>query len=241
MVLRWHAIGVAVTVVAIAGCKGEAGRFEEPAGGAAAPAAPPTAEVPARAPTARALPPVIEKAEEVSEDVQDDIAKDKWDDASKKTMELRALSDSLKQTGAPPASVTTYDSAVATLAKNVESKNRVGAGLAANEASRAVISMMSGYSVKVPVEVGYMDVDARDVAYHAEAGDWSAAEKSAKDLQTNYTKVQPHGAQKNTGLDQKVRTEVEQLTAAVTQKNMAAVSDASKKVLDEIDNIERTY
>jgi hypothetical protein len=239
MVLRWQSIGFAVTILAIAGCKGQQGEFRETSGTSGTTAAPPAAEVPTT--STRAMPAVLERAEEASEDVQNDIGKAKWDDAAKETRKLQALSDSLKMTGASAADMTAYDSAVASLAKNVESKNQIGAGLAANEASRAVISMMSAYPVKVPVEVGYMDVDARDVVYRAQGADWSGAEKAVKDLQMNYTKVQSHVAQKNANLDQKIRTEIEQLNSAVTQKNAAAVKDASTKVLDEIDNIEKTY
>jgi hypothetical protein len=154
---------------------------------------------------------------------------------------MQALSDSLKMVGAPAANLTTYDTAVASLAKNVQSQNQLGAALAANEASRAVIGMMATYSVKVPVQVGYMDVDARDVAYRAAGGDWAGAEKAMKDLSTNYTAVQAHVAQKDASLDTRIKTEIEQLGTAVTQKNAAGVKTASARVLDEIKHIEKTY
>lgn len=240
MVLRWYSMGLAVMILAVVGCEGTPRDFEETSAAKTTTTAPPAAEVPATT-GKRALPKVLEKAEEASEDVQEDIAKAKWDDAAKETQKLRAMTDSIKQTGAPAAMVSAYDSAVTALAENVQRRDQIGAGLAANAASRAVIAMMADYQVKVPVEVGYMDVDARDVEYHAMADKWSAAEQSVADLRSNYAKVQAHVAQKNASLDNQIRTEIEQLSAAVTQKDAAAVRAAADKLRDEIDDIEDTY
>ncbi len=235
--LRWQSIGFAATILVIAGCEGTEARFEETARGPDTAAAPPAAELPAT----REMPKVIEKAEDLSQDVQSDIGDGDWDDAAEKTRELRALSDSLKQTGAATAEVTAYDSAVAKLAQNVESRDRVEAGLAANDANRAVLAMMATYSPKVPVEVGYMEAATRDVVYHAEGADWSAAEKAIKDLNSNYSSVQAHIARQDSSLNADIKTNIEQLDAAVTQKNVAAVRDAAEKVMDDVDEVEDKY
>jgi archaellum component FlaC len=187
------------------------------------------------------VPKPLEEAEETAEDVQDDIAKAKWDDAGKKTRQLQQYADSLRRIGASASDLTAYDSAVATLVQKVESRDQMGAALAANEASRAAISMMAPYNPQVPVAVGYMDVDARNVIYHAQGADWTKAEQAARDLSSNYSQVQTHVAQQKPDLDQKVRTEIERLNSAIAQKNTAAARQSANQVLDEIDDIEKTY
>lgn len=241
--MRWHAIRLSAAILVIAGCKGQQGKFEEPSASGRTTGAPPAAEAPANraALPAGAIPKPLEEAEETSEEVQEDIAKAKWQDASKKTQQLQMLSDSLKQIGAPAADLTTYDTAVASLAKNVQAQNQMGAALAANEVSRAAISMMTPYNPRVPVAVGYMDVDARDVIYHAQGADWTKAEQAAKDLASNYSQVQAHVAQHKPDLDRTMRTQIEQLTAAVNSKNAGAARTSAGQILDEIDNIERTF
>lgn len=241
MVLRWYSMGLAVMILAVAGCEGQQREFEEaPAASQRTANAPPAAEVPTT-PGMRALPDVLERAEDISEDVQEDIAEGDWEDAAKKTNQLQALADSIRQTGAPAAEVSAYDSAVAELAREVQSRDQVGAGLAANSANRAVLSMMSAYQVEVPVEVGYMEVDVRDVVYHAAADQWGEAEKAVEDMKSNYAKVQAHVAQKDSGLDNKIRAEIAQLGTTVAQKNAAATNAAAKKVNDLIDDVEDTY
>lgn len=244
MVMRWNSIGFAATILVIAGCKGNQANVEQTGQTPATTTTPPAAEVPATTPgatTTAAMPKAIEHAEDISEGIQSDIAKGKWDDVTKKTAHLQALSDSLKTTGASTADMTAYDTAVATLAKDVSSKDQLGAAMAANEANRATYSMMATYSPKVPVQVGYMDVDTRDAVYRAMGADWSGAEKAVKDLSTSYSAVQAHVVQKDPNLDQKVRTGIDQLTTAVGQKNTTAVSDAAKELLDDVDKIEHTY
>jgi uncharacterized protein YoxC len=240
MVLRWNSIGFAATILVIAGCKGQQTTMGERGQAPATPTAPPAAEMPA-APTTTAMPAAIEHAEDLSEEVQSDIAKGKWDDVTKKTTHLQALSDSLKMAGASPADLTAYDTAVSTLAKDVASQNQLGAAMAANEANRATYSMMASHSPKVPVQVGYMEVDARGAVYHAMGGDWSGAEKAVSDLSTNYSAVQAHVAQKDASLDQKLRTEIEGLSTAVSQKNVEAVNEAAKKVTDDLHKVEKQY
>lgn len=239
--MRWYSMGLIASILVIAGCEGQQGRFEEPSA-EGVPGAPPAAEAPGRAaPTAGAVPEPLEKAEETSEEVQEEIVKGDWDDATEKTQQLQVLSDSLKQIGAPANDVAMYDSAVTSLATGVQSRDQMAAALAANEVNRATLSMMESYSPRVPVAVGFMGVNARDALYHAQGGDWTKAEQAAKELSSNYSKVQPQVAQQDAEVDRKVQAGIEQLTAAIGQKNVAGVNTASSQILDQIDDIEDVY
>lgn len=232
-------MGLAVLVLTAVGC-GEQRDFEETSAAGESTSAPPAAEQPAES-GARTLPKVLQEAEKTSQDVQDHIGDAKWDDATKETRKLEELADSMRMANIPANQLSAYDSAVAELAQRVQNHDQVGAGLAANEASRTVVTMMADYPVEVPVAVGYMAADARDVIYHTAQDRWSDVEKSATDLRTNYSKVKAHVAEKDADLDRKISAELDQLDAAVGQKNASSARDAANKVRDEIRKIEHTY
>jgi len=241
MELRWHRLGWAVLLLAVAGCEGQRRDFDEtPSTAQTTSPAPPAAEVPTT-PGARRLPSALEKAEDASEDVQDEIKDADWDDAAEKTRKLQMLSDSLRQAGIAAAEVSAYDSAVAALAQGVQSRDRVAAGIAANKVNRLVLGMMADYEVEVPIEVRQMKVDNRDVVYRAAAGEWGEAEKAVERMRSNYQKVQAQVAQRDANLDARVRSAIEQLGTAVQQKNEAALTTAAERVHDELEAVEGAF
>lgn len=242
MVLRWQSIGLIAAILMLAACEGTEQRMEEASratgvGDTTAAETPPAAEVR----EARAMPSSIERAMELSEEIHSDLEDNDWDAAAEKTRELQSLSGSLRQTDAPTADVTRFDSAVGTLAEGVASRGKVAAGLAASEVHRAAVSMAAAYSPEVPAAVGNMESATWDLVYHSEAGDWAKAEEVLGTLEGHYSRVRAHVAQRDQELARKVDTELEALRRAVVGKDLNAVREAADKVEDEIDDIEDTY
>jgi Mrp family chromosome partitioning ATPase len=232
MATRWQMIGI-VGALLVVGCKKPA-----PPSAQAPGAAPPAAEV---TPTAKAVPSSVNDAEGTAEDVQDDIMKNDWSKASDKTRHLQELSAKMRQDSVPAADLATYDSAVATLASNVAKKAQLPAAMAANNAYRATLAMMSRYSTKQPPQVGLMDADARDAGYHAAAGDWSGAEKAATSFTSSYREIEPTVKSKNAQLDAQVGGHLNELDRAIKAKNAAAVTTAAKALEEDVDKIEKLY
>jgi hypothetical protein len=232
MARRWQTIGI-VGALLVVGCKKPA-----PPTTGAPPAAPPAAEV---TPSTKAVPSSVNDAESTAEDVQDDIMKNDWSKASDKTRHLQELSAKMRQDSVPPADLATYDSAVATLASNVAKKAQIPAAMAANNAYRATLAMMSRYSTKAPPQLGLMDADARDVSYHAASGDWSGAEKAATSFTSNYRQIESTVKAKDSKLDAQVGGHLNELDRAVKAKNAAAVSTTAKALEEDVDKIEKLY
>lgn len=241
MVLRWYTLGSTVLLLAAVGCEGQQRDFEEMPGTTQTTSpAPPAAEVPTTT-GARRLPSALEKAEDAAEDVQEDIREADWDDATEETRKLQSLSASIRQAGVPEAQVSAYDSAVMMLAENVQRRDQVGAGVAANSVERAVLRMMAEYQLEVPVEVRHMAVENRDVVYRAAAGEWGEAEKAVERLRSNYDKVAAQVAQRDANLDARVRSAIEQLDAAVKQRDGNAISATSDRVRNELKAVEGAF
>lgn len=241
MVLRWNRLGWAVLLLAFVGCERGPRDFEEtPSTTQTTSPAPPAAEVPTT-PGARPLPSVLEEAEELSEEVQEEVRDSDWDDAAEKTRKLQALSDSLRQAGIAAEKVSKYDSAVATLAEQVQRRDRTRAGLAANSVNRAVLEMEADYGVDVPIEVRQMAVDNRDVVFRAAEGEWGEAQKAVERLRSNYGKVQAQVAQKDADLDARVRSAIDELDAAVKARDEASLTSASEKVRNELGAVEGAF
>lgn len=230
MATRWQTIGI-VGALLVVGCKGQQAPSTTTTG-----AAPPAAEVTT---TKKSVPSSVNDAESTSEDVQDHIMKNDWSKAADETNKLQQLSAKMRQDSVSPADLATYDSAVATLASNVAKKAQIPAAMAANNAYRATLAMMSKFAAKEPPQVGLMDADARDAIYYAASGDWSGAEKASTSLTSNYREIESTVKAKDAKLDAQIGGHLNELDQAIKAKNAAGVNTASAALQQDVDEIEK--
>lgn len=226
-------VGAIVCSLLAAGC-----RKQEEAPTREQPSTQPASEMPSGTET---IPPALQQAEGLTEDIQDSINAGNWSGAEKMVTKLQTASTQLRSTHAKKKEVETLDTAIASLARDVKSRNRLAADTSANRAAFATISMMASYHPRIPVAVGFMDVAARDAMYKAELGDWHGVDKASSDLSKHYSSVSHNVKSKNATLDTNVKAQLDALKNAAKAKNASQVKATSTTLLEDIDRIEQTF
>lgn len=228
-----------LAVIALFGCKQT--RTAESTSTSTPPATTPAPyATPAPAPNG-AVPPALDKAESLAEDVQDDIAASAWPAAETKARALMSAKDQLASSGIPAAAVATFGALTDSLLSAVAKKDTNPARGIANRISRAINGMMAAFSTKVPIDVAYMDVAARDALYAADEKRWPAAETAVAELRRRYATVQEHVKERAAALDKTISSELDRMEKAATEKKQKALTSLAKTLLEDIDRIEKTY
>jgi hypothetical protein len=111
----------------------------------------------------------------------------------------------------------------------------------ANRISRSINGMMAAFSTKVPIDVAYMDVAARDALYAADENRWVAAETAVAELRRRYASVQEHVKTSDPALDKTISGELDRMEKAATEKHKKTVMAIATTLLEDIDRIEKTY
>jgi hypothetical protein len=235
MTNRGRVVTAFVLALGLAGCKGKEQRQAAEDSTAArsdsngAPSAP------------IALPHAVETAEAEAEDIQADIDQGAWPAAEAKLAVLRSLADSLAAQGVPGPRRAAFGSALDTLSAVIVARSKAYALAAANRVSRIVTGMMAEYPTKVPSAVTYMDVAGRDALYDVQQSLWSEAAAAALELGRNYAAVEAHVQARDSTLDRRVTSEIQQLQDAVGARSRGGAAKLAQALLDDVDLIEQTY
>lgn len=194
-----------------------------------------------------AVPAAMARAEGLAEDIQADIDTREWAAADGRLGRIRRETDAVTQGmidengDVRSGQLTAFRSGLDSLKARVGRRDRLGALEAANGLSRVLAATAQSYSVAVPASVTVLDVAGRDVIYRSEGGRWSGAANSARELRGAYGAVRAHVSRQDAALDEHVRRRLDEIDAAVRERNAAAVRTAATALLDEVDLIEQTY
>ncbi len=233
---------------ALAGCGGGGGSPGQGSGGNAQAgaatqdtAAPAARQATPAATDSAGVPAAMEQAEGLAEDAQDDIPAGRWSAAGSKVSQLQGLRSQLTSAGAATGDVDAFASAVDSLASAIGRRARFPALTAANRVSRLLNGMMASYPTKVPIAVAYMDVAGRDVLYHAQQGQWTAANDAVSEVRHNYTSVADHVKAADAQLDSTVIGELDRMQRAIASKDASTATSLANRLLEDVDRIEKTY
>lgn len=191
-------------------------------------------------PRSDVVPPAVAIAEGLAEDIQADLDAHNWTMAQTRIAELQKNRLRLRAVLQPPK-MAGYEVALDSLIVQVKRRDRPASLQSANQMSREVVNIMGNYDLKVPVQVGYLDVAGRDAIYAAETGRWEDAVAAAAELRTNYVVVQTNVASKDPTLDRRVTRRLTELDSAVTARSAARLRAIAAKLLEDVDLVERTY
>jgi hypothetical protein len=188
----------------------------------------------------------LQTIEAAAEDIIDFAPSGNWDKIVADVTDIaNAWKSYQPQAGKDGASQEIQDammSAIAQLQTASAAKDSTGTMQASNDVSAAVVEMFALYHPKVPADIGRLDVLERQVILDVAAKDYSAAETSLAKTKSVWEEVKP-SVLEHDGNDVAAEFDSSLATqeAALSGKDVAALTDEAKNALEIVDAMEQLY